>query len=81
MEPQRNNKRITSRHLDRGYFLEDLFTALALVFVIEGVLYALFPTKMRQLIVKMVDVPDKSLRNSGLIATAIGVALVWLIRG
>jgi uncharacterized protein YjeT (DUF2065 family) len=36
---------------------------------------------MRQLIVKMVDVPDKSLRNSGLIATAIGVALVWLIRG
>ncbi|MDC1427649.1 DUF2065 domain-containing protein [Rhodospirillaceae bacterium] len=61
--------------------MEDLFTALALVFVIEGVLYALFPTKMRQLIVKMVDVPDKSLRNSGLIATAIGVALVWLIRG
>jgi hypothetical protein len=61
--------------------LEDLFTALALVFVIEGILYALFPTKMRQLVAKIVDVPDKSLRNVGLIATAIGVALVWLIRG
>jgi hypothetical protein len=61
--------------------LEDLFTALALVFVIEGILYALFPTKMRQLVAKMVDVPDKSLRNVGLIATAIGVVLVWLIRG
>ena len=61
--------------------MEDLFTALALVFVIEGVLYALFPTKMRQLIVRMLDFPDKSLRNSGLIAICVGVALVWLIRG
>jgi len=60
--------------------LEDLFTALALVLVIEGVLYALFPAKMRYLISKMIEVQDTSLRRSGILAVLLGVAFVWLIR-
>ena len=60
--------------------MEDLFTALTLVLVIEGVLYALFPSKMRYLISKMAEVEDKSLRTSGIVAVALGVAWVWAIR-
>jgi uncharacterized protein YjeT (DUF2065 family) len=60
--------------------LDELFTALALVLVIEGVLYALFPSKMRCLISKMAEVEDKSLRTSGIVAVALGVAWVWAIR-
>jgi uncharacterized protein YjeT (DUF2065 family) len=60
--------------------LKDLLTALALVLVIEGALYALFPSKMRDLIVSMGEMPDTLLRKSGLIAAVLGVAGVWLIR-
>jgi len=59
--------------------LKDLFTALALVLVIEGVLYALFPSKMRSLILKMTEVQDTSLRVSGILAILVGVACVWVI--
>ena len=60
--------------------MKDLFTALALVLVIEGVLYALFPSKMRYLISKMTEVQDTSLRTSGIIAIFVGDACVWVIR-
>ena len=60
--------------------MKDLFTALALVLVIEGVLYALFPSKMRCLIAKMAEVQDTSLRASGILAILVGVACVWVIR-
>ncbi len=60
--------------------MKELFTALALVLVIEGVLYALFPSKMRYLISKMTEVQDTSLRTSGILAILVGVACVWVIR-
>tara|TARA_B100001093_G_C26344339_1_gene807446 strand:- start:195 stop:380 length:186 start_codon:yes stop_codon:yes gene_type:complete len=60
--------------------LDELFTALALVLVIEGVLYALFPSKMRCLISKIVEVEDKALRISGIVAVVLGVTWVWVIR-
>ena len=61
--------------------MKDLLTALALVLVIEGALYALFPSKMRDLVVSMGKMPDTLLRKSGLIAAVLGVTGVWLIRG
>jgi hypothetical protein len=60
--------------------LEDLFTALALVLVIEGASNTLFPSKMRDLISKMMEVEDTSLRASGMLAALVGLACVWLIR-
>ena len=60
--------------------MKELFTALALVLVIEGVLYALFPSKMRYLISKMTEVQDNSLRAAGVLAILVGVASVWVIR-
>jgi len=59
----------------------DLLTALALVLVIEGALYALFPTRMRELLVQVLEMPDHVVRRSGLVAVVLGVFLVWLIRG
>ena len=59
----------------------DLITALALVLVIEGALYALFPEAMKRAILGVAEMPAAMLRNAGLIATVAGVAIVWLIRG
>jgi uncharacterized protein len=60
--------------------MKDLGTALALVLVIEGVLYALFPEGMKRMAVQMITVPVPMLRAVGLAAACLGVGLVWLLR-
>ncbi len=58
-----------------------LLTALALVLVIEGVLYALFPNGMKRLLEQAMMLPPSSLRRAGLVSAFAGVVLVWLLRG
>jgi uncharacterized protein YjeT (DUF2065 family) len=60
--------------------MTDFWTALALVLVIEGALYALFPDGMRRAAARALLVPPQALRLAGLTAACVGVALVWLIR-
>jgi len=61
--------------------VSDLITALGLVLVIEGVLYALFPNGMRQGLVQMLALQDGTLRTVGLAAAIAGVVIVWFVRG
>jgi hypothetical protein len=60
--------------------MRDFLTALALILVIEGVVYALFPEVMRRLAARTMQTPGQSLRIGGLIAAFLGVILVWLMR-
>lgn len=60
--------------------MNDLLTALGLVLVIEGVLYALAPGAMKRAIQQMLPVPEKHLRTGGLIAVGLGFLIVWLLR-
>ncbi len=60
--------------------MTDLFTALALVLVIEGLFLALFPHRLRQIVVMMEQMPPEALRLGGLAAATLGVLLVWLLR-
>ena len=59
---------------------EILLTALALVLVIEGAIYALFPEGMKRAMAAMQEVPASTLRGFGLAAAVTGVIIVWLIR-
>ncbi len=61
--------------------IAELLTALALILVIEGVLYALFPDGMKRILTQVMTLPTASLRSTGLVSAVIGVALVWLLRG
>jgi uncharacterized protein YjeT (DUF2065 family) len=61
--------------------MDDFLTALALVLVIEGGLYALFPEGMRRMMAQMQEVPESRLRLMGLVGAALGVVGVWLLRG
>ena len=61
--------------------MDDLLTALALVLVIEGGLYALFPQGMRRMMAQMQDIPEGKLRALGLVGAVAGVLGVWLLRG
>ena len=60
--------------------MSDFATAVALVFVIEGILYALFPAGMRRMVAQMALLPLTALRLTGLVAACLGVVAVWLIR-
>lgn len=60
---------------------DDLFTALALVIVIEGMLYALFPGFAKRMANEVLGMPESALRSVGLVAVAAGVFFVWLLRG
>jgi hypothetical protein len=59
----------------------DIMTALALVLVIEGLIYALFPETMQRMMERLMVIPPASLRSGGLMVAIIGVGVVWLIRG
>ncbi|HUH83261.1 MAG TPA: DUF2065 domain-containing protein [Stellaceae bacterium] len=60
--------------------MRDFATALALVFVIEGMLYSLFPEGMKRMVVQVLALPPAALRLTGLVAAVLGVAGVWFIR-
>jgi uncharacterized protein YjeT (DUF2065 family) len=60
--------------------MRDFATALALVLVIEGCLYALFPEGMRRAAARASGLSPQALRIAGLVAASLGVALVWLVR-
>ena len=54
--------------------------ALALVLVIEGVLYALFPNAMQRMLEQISTLSPQSLRYAGLISAILGVAMVWVLK-
>ncbi len=60
--------------------IPELLMALGLVFVIEGLLYALVPARLRAMMSAMQGLTDDQLRIGGLVAMAFGVAVVWLVR-
>jgi uncharacterized protein YjeT (DUF2065 family) len=61
--------------------MTDLATALALVLVVEGTLWALFPNGMKQAAARAALLDSGPLRAGGLAFVVLGVLLVWLIRG
>ncbi len=61
--------------------MRDFLDALGLVFVIEGLIYGGFPSLARKLASNVMDMSDNTLRYGGLAAVALGVGIVWLVRG
>jgi uncharacterized protein YjeT (DUF2065 family) len=61
--------------------MASLGTALGLVLVIEGLLYALVPGHLKAMLAQVQHLSDDQLRVGGAAAVAAGVAVVWLVRG
>jgi uncharacterized protein YjeT (DUF2065 family) len=61
-------------------FLLAILTAIGLVFVIEGVIYSLFPNGMKRMMVLALGVPAGRLRSMGLGMALFGFCIVWLVR-
>ena len=61
--------------------LGDALTALGLVLVIEGLIFALVPEGAKRAVTLLTSRPPALLRMLGLGAMAAGVLLVWFVRG
>ena len=54
-----------------------ILLAIGLVLFVEGLVYALAPSLLRQLMEMIRNIPDTVLRQNGLMALALGLALIW----
>ncbi len=60
--------------------MTDLWTALALVLVLEGLALALLADRLHALLALMADLPPEVLRISGIVSAGLGLLFVWLLR-
>ena len=60
--------------------MNELVIAFGLFLFIEGILYALFPAKMKSILKKLELVKDSQLRSGGLIFVVIGFVIIYFIK-
>ena len=60
--------------------MRELVIAFGLFLFIEGILYALFPAKMKSMLKKIELVKDGQLRSGGLIFAVIGFILIYYMK-
>ena len=61
--------------------MSELISAVGLVLVIEGLVWAAFPNAALRMLKAAANVPDQTLRVIGVSVLAAGVLLVWLAKG
>ena len=60
--------------------MRELIIAFGLFLFIEGILYALFPSKMKNMLKKIDIIKEGQLRSGGLIFAIIGFLIVWYVK-
>jgi len=60
--------------------MRELVIAFGLLLFIEGILYALFPSKMKNMLKKLEIIKDNQLRLGGLIFAVIGFIIIYFIK-
>ena len=60
--------------------MNELVIAFGLFLFIEGILYAIFPAKMKNMLKKLELVKDSHLRTGGLIFAIVGFIIIFYIK-
>ena len=60
--------------------MKELIIAFGLFLFIEGIIYALFPSKMKNMLKIIEKVEVNQLRTGGLIFALIGFAIIWFTK-
>ncbi|SIT72324.1 hypothetical protein SAMN05216526_1622 [Ectothiorhodosinus mongolicus] len=58
----------------------ELFAALALVLILEGLLPFISPRRWRETMQQALQLPDNTLRLFGLVALILGALLLWWVK-
>jgi uncharacterized protein YjeT (DUF2065 family) len=60
--------------------MRELIIAFGLFMFIEGILYAIFPSKMKSMLKKLELIKESQLRSGGLIFAVIGFLIIYYIK-
>ncbi|WP_440909901.1 DUF2065 domain-containing protein [Candidatus Pelagibacter sp.] len=60
--------------------MNELVIAFGLFLFIEGLLYALFPSKMKSMLKKLEVIDNRQLRTGGLIFAILGFAIIYILK-
>ena len=60
--------------------MSELLTALGLIFFIEGLLLAIFPSRIKNMLELIKNSPEKKLRIFGITFLIIGFLIIWYIK-
>ena len=60
--------------------MRELIIAFGLFLFIEGILYAIFPSKMKSMLKKLEVVKDSQLRTGGLIFAILGFIIIYYVK-
>lgn len=81
MQGARHEKPLPGRGSDRkGRRMKYFLCVIGMVMILEGVPYFAFPEKMKAWIVKVLELPDATLRKFGFVLMAAGLFLVYVGR-
>ena len=59
--------------------VEIFLGSIGLLLIIEGLLYALFPNRMKSLISKMTEMPNETLKWGGIASALLGLMIMWTV--
>jgi uncharacterized protein YjeT (DUF2065 family) len=60
--------------------MKDLFTALGLLLFVEGLFFAIFPTRIKNMLKFIEKSSEKKLRSIGVFFLIFGFLIVWYIK-
>ena len=60
--------------------MKELIIAFGLFLFIEGILYAIFPSKMKSMIKKRDLVNDNQIRTGGFVFAILGFIIIWYFK-
>jgi len=60
--------------------MKELIIAFGLFLFIAGILYAIFPAKMKNMLKKLEFIPSNQLRIGGMIFAIIGFIIIYLVK-
>ena len=60
--------------------MKELIIAFGLFLFIEGILYAIFPSKMKSMLKKLELIKDSQLRSGGLIFAVVGFIIIYYMK-
>ena len=60
--------------------MKELIIAFGLFLFLEGILYAIFPSKMKNILKKLEFISDSQLRSGGLVFAVLGFIIIWYLK-
>ena len=59
--------------------IEIFLGSIGLLLIIEGLLYAVFPNRMKTLINRMIEMSNETLKWGGIASALLGLMIMWTV--